>query len=210
VHDALSDHGAKIIPNFNDNACANPVRVFVPLCGKTVDMAFLAKKQGVAGVVGVDGVRKPLETFAEEHPDLDIQPLADQTGKYERLVGKKIALLKGDFFGLDEVDTDGRFEAIFDRASLVAIDPTMREAYVDVMGKLIQPGGKILLVVIERCTGTEEDKSGPPFTVPEAEVRRLYEGQDWVQSVTLIEDQGEKKRNRAPDIVSLYYLIEAK
>jgi thiopurine S-methyltransferase len=211
VNEALLNHGAKIIPNFDkDETCANPVRVLFSLCGKTVDMAFVSKKEGVMEVVGVDGVRKALEEFGAENPDLDIKPASSRNGKHERLEGKKITLLKGDFFDLDEAATDGRFEAIVDRASLVAIQPDLREDYVEVMSKLIKPQGRILLIVIERRSGTESDKGGPPFSVPEAEVRRLYESQDWVDSVTLIDDQGEKARNDGTTMVSLYFLIQAK
>jgi thiopurine S-methyltransferase len=211
VHESLLKYGSKVIPNFDkEETCANPIRVFFPLCGKSVDMAFLSKREGVAEVVGVDGVRKALEEFGTENPDLKIKPVSSQNGKHERLEGTKITLLKGDFFDLDEETTNGRFEAIIDRASLVAIQPTLREDYVEVMSKLIQPGGKILLVVIERKSGTEADKDGPPFSVPEAEVRRLYEGQDWVKSVTLIDDNGGKVENQSTSFVSLYFLIQAK
>jgi thiopurine S-methyltransferase len=212
VNESLLKHGGKIIPNFDkeETTCGNPVRVFFPLCGKSVDMAFLSKRQAVAEVVGVDGVRKALEEFGTENPDLEIKPVSSQNGRHERLEGTKITLLKGDFFDLDEEATNGRFEAIIDRASLVAIQPTLREDYVQVMSKLIQPGGKILLIVIERRSGTEEDMNGPPFSVPEAEVRRLYEGQDWVESVTLIDDNGEKAKNEGTAMASLYFLIQAK
>jgi thiopurine S-methyltransferase len=204
-------YGSQVIPNFDkEESCANPIRVFFPLCGKSVDMAFLSKREGVAQVVGVDGVRKALEEFGTENPDLNMKPAASQNGKHERLEGTKITLLKGDFFDLDEEATNGRFEAIVDRASLVAIQPTLREDYVEVMSKLIQPGGKILLVVIERKTGTEGDKDGPPFSVPEAEVRRLYEGQEWVDSVTLLDGNGEKVENQSTPMASLYFLIQAK
>lgn len=211
MNEVLLAHGADVIPNFEtQEACADPVRVFFPLCGKTVDMAFVAKKESVAGVVGVDGVRKALEEFGQENPELQVKPVESKNGKHERFEGDKITLLKGDFFDLDETATDGRFEAIVDRASLVAIQPTLREDYVNVMSKLIKPGGKILLVVIERRSGTEADKHGPPFSVPEVEVRRLYEGQEWVESVTLVDSSVEHSRNVGSTMASLYYLIQAK
>jgi thiopurine S-methyltransferase len=205
-------YGDRLISTLHDSdACPTPARVFVPLCGKTVDLAFFAKADAVSEVVGVDGVRKALEEFAQEHTDLKLAPLEDQTDEYERLVGEKIALLKGDFFHLDEKVTNGRFDAIFDRASIVAIDPSLREEYVNVLSRLIQPGGRILLVVIERKTGTDFDMQGPPFSVPETEVRRLYENQSWVESVTLIEEEGEKGRNTpGSGMNSLYFIIQTK
>jgi len=222
VHEAIVQHGEKWIPGLQTNSspnqqqdvCANnPVRVFFPLCGKSLDMAHLTQVSAVSQVVGVDGIRGALETFAKEHPSLAIRDdiKEESSSSHERLLGNKILLLKGDFFELNEQVTEGRFEAIFDRASLVAITPTLREDYVQVIGKLIQPGGKILLVVIERISGTDEDiMSGPPYSVAESEVRRLYEGQEWVQSVTLLEAQGEQARNDGRSMRSLFFLVQAK
>jgi thiopurine S-methyltransferase len=74
---------------------------------------------------------------------------------------------------------------------------------------LLRPGGKILLVTIERNSGDAVlDQSGPPFSVPEAEVRRLYEGQEWVESVSLLDDAGEFKRNAGTGMTSLYFCIK--
>jgi thiopurine S-methyltransferase len=164
-------------------------------------MAYLAQQDFVAELVGVDGIQKALDTFAQEHGEFEIQP-AGKIGDYDRLTGQKITLLKGDYFNLDDSATNGRFGAVFDRASMVAIQPSLRVDYVQTMSKLLAPGGRILLAVIERNSGTEDDKKGPPFSVPEAEVRRLYEGQEWVESVVLLEQGGEKERNEGTSWLS--------
>jgi thiopurine S-methyltransferase len=244
VHEALARFGGLIIPGWNGEAVAHQssgedvcaaaaaataaaastaagtpggaVRVFFPLCGKSVDMAVLARHPSVSQVVGVDGIRAALDDFSAEHPDLAIrdeepalQPQQPDKAKYDRLIGDNIMLLKGDFFEVDENAVDGRFDAVFDRGSLVAIEPSLRRDYVNVMRGLVKPGGKMLLVVVERTSGTEEDlTAGPPFSVPEAEVRSLYESQDWVQSVTLLESDGEKERNADRDMRSLFFLVE--
>lgn len=147
-------------------------------------MAFLAPYESVEHVVGVDGIRSALEEFVKEQPALEIQPMANSGwDSFERFQGKKITLLKGDYFELDETSAGGRFGAMLDRGSLVAIEPTMREKYIHVMGKLIAPGGKILLICLER-QGTNEEavKKGPPFSIPEALVRSLFESQEWVDT----------------------------
>jgi thiopurine S-methyltransferase len=171
-------------------------------------MAHVAHFESVKEVVGVDGIRKALDEFSAEHPALEIRPMGSD-GIYDRFSGKKVTLLKGDFFELDETTTGGRFDVIFDRASMVAIEPSLREQYVKTMSKLIAPGGKLLLVVIERRSGTEEDLTGPPFSIPETEVRRLYEGQQWVGSVTLLQDNGEQEQNKGSSMASLFFLIQA-
>ena len=181
----------------NNNTCPNPKlkRVLVPLCGKTIDIKYLADHPGVSEVVGVDGVQTALDEFMKEHKDLNIRAVKDSAAdRFEAFSGTKVSLLRGDFFELD-AKAAGTFDVVFDRASMVAINPTLRKEYVEVLRKVLAPGGKILLVTIDRQGSDEEAvKKGPPFTIPEATVRELYEGQDWVKSVTLLssEDSFEK------------------
>merc|ERR1712107_888726 len=102
--------------------------------------------------------------------------------------GKKIDLIVGDFFTPDENLLEP-VDVVWDRASLVAIDPSLREDYVRVIRSWLKPGGKILLSTTDRREGTAEAvAAGPPFSVSEAEVRRLYEGNEWVESVTALEE----------------------
>lgn len=200
---ALVAHGDALLRRNNDDATsAGLLRVFLPLCGKARDMAYLSKHGSVGEVVGVDGIRKALTEFAAEHPTLQIKQQED-SGAYEVFKGNKITLLKGDFFHLTESDTGGKFDAVFDRGALVAIEPDMREAYVATMKHLIAPGGKILLVALEHEEGT-----GPPFSVMETEVQRLYQGQEWVASIqqlnpneTEVDEKGKLER---------FYIICAK
>ena len=221
-------HGGQIIPSFesdstNEDTCQsedNNFRIFVPLCGKTVDMAFLAKQKSVSQVVGVDGIRKALTAFAEENPSLEIKTEFDNEVNevVERLPGKGIELLRGDLFDLNDEVTNGKFHMILDRASIVAIQPDLREKYVETMGKLIQPGGSILLLTFDRRSGTDEAmKSGPPFSVDEKEVRRLYEKCEWVDKVTLVDEfdefQDEKMKAKMQGLDSLFelcFIISAK
>lgn len=160
-------------------------RVLVPLCGKTVDMEFLVQKRVVGQVVGVDGIAQALTEYAAEHPDMEITP-GESTNGYGTWKGIKTTLLHGDFFSLDAKTAGGTFDAAWDRGSLVAIQPNLREAYVEKMGELMtKPNGRILLSTIVRVSG--DLTTGPPFSIDEKEVRRLYEGKDWVASIELLE-----------------------
>jgi thiopurine S-methyltransferase len=185
-------------------------RILVPLCGKTVDMEHLARKRKVAEVVGVDGVRSAMEAFAKEHPDLDLQPPADtnvgggSVGGFEKWKGQSISLLTGDFFQLDVATAGGTFDAVWDRASLVAIQPSLREQYVAKTGELIsKPNGRILLSTSVRSNG--DTQAGPPFSIDEAEVRRLYEGQPWVESVELLDSHSSLSQEGWYEAIRLYY-----
>lgn len=217
IHEVLKKHGEQVLPGLfsTDAVCAAPPKtVFVPLCGKTVDMAHLAASPAVEKVVGVDGILQALEAFAFEQPQLEIHPAAAEEGGggggddgYRRLKGRKIELLQGDFFELDEeLSTGGRrFAVIFDRASLIAIDPSLRERYVEITGKLLQPGGQILLVTL-----TRPDENGPPFSTPESAVRDLYEKQPWVESVTPVEHPAGEEVRDGGVWTNLAFLIQGK
>jgi thiopurine S-methyltransferase len=177
-------------------------------------MAYLASQDNVE-VTGLDGIRLALEEFAAEHSSLEIVPLPRSGEKYQQFSGKNISLLKGDFFDLDETTAGGRFDAVWDRASIVAIEPSLRELYVETISKVIRPGGTLLVSTLDRRTGTDEGKNaGPPYSVPEAEIRRLYEGQDWVESVTLVEESdqfaassADKERFSKSGTTSMYNLV---
>lgn len=160
-------------------------RVLVPLCGKTVDMAFLAKHDKVSQVVGVEGIQKACEEFAEEHKDLNLEQIKRPSSTFLSWRGNKIMLLQGDFFELDTRATDGQFDGVWDRAALVAIEPAMRKEYVDTLGKVIKRGGHILLSTYVRRSG--DTTKGPPYSIDEDEVRRLFESQVWVKSVEVLD-----------------------
>lgn len=126
--------------------------------------------------------------------------------------GKGITFLLGDLFDFmtmsnedrsicisrEKSDSDtakesSQFDAIYDRASMIAIEPTKRQDYTTLLGSMLRPGGSILLITIEKRTVMKEDAklSGPPFSIDEMQVRQFYEGQDWVESISLLEEKNE-------------------
>ena len=181
-----------------------------------MDVAFLATVADE--VVGVEGIRQALVEFAEEQADLNVVSKGMEEGGFEKFQGEKITLLRGDFFSLDDKTTGGVFGAIYDRASMVAIEPDLRKQYVEILGKLIAPGGRILLVVLERRGEEEAVKKGPPFSISDATARELFEGQEWVESMTFVQETDQlelipEDRKRFPGLdklLEVVYLIQAK
>jgi len=207
INEAVATHGDELLAHGNEESCRTAasgkvVRLLVPLCGKSHDMAYFSQHQGVTEVVGVDGIKKALQEFADEHPGLDIKEDAP-VGSYEKFKGSNIMLLRGDFFELTEKETGGKCTAVFDRGSLVAIEPNMREAYLRVMERILAPGGKILLVTVEHDEG-----KGPPFSITEEDVRRLYESQEWVDFVRKLNPENNKADGAGR--VDRWYMIQAK
>lgn len=139
-------------------------RVLVPLCGKSLDMVFLALR--AHEVVGVEYVDQAIEEFFAERdlaPDVDPGP-----PRCYRADGYR--LFAADFFAVTR-DHVGAIDAVFDRASLVALEPETRMDYADHLRSLMPPGAKMLLVTFEY---DQARMGGPPFSVSDAEVRRLF------------------------------------
>jgi thiopurine S-methyltransferase len=177
-----------------------PGRVLVPLCGKTEDLAFLASRGH--GVVGVDLVETALREFFQEHA---IEPEASTDDRYTRLRHEGITLLAGDFFALTKADV-GDVTAAYDRAAIVALPPEMRVRYVALVRALLPKGARILTVTFDY---DQSRLPGPPFAVPEAELRRLYEGAEVeaLDSTPLTQSSGSLTPEMgAVEIVSLITL----
>jgi thiopurine S-methyltransferase len=140
-------------------------RVLVPLCGKTVDLAWLAA-QG-AEVVGIELVTSAVEAFFHEQ---GLTPERTQAGALERFHVPDLTVFAGDFFALDAETAGGAFDACWDRAALVALPEGLRERYVAHARSLLRPGATTLLVTFEHDVGSSE----PPFSIPDALVRTLF------------------------------------
>ena len=140
--------------------------VFVPLCGKSRDMLWL-RAQGHE-VLGVEISPIAVRDFFAEN---ELQPTISQQGPFERWQCDGLTLLCGDLFDLTRSDL-AECCALFDRASLIALPPPMREAYVCHVTSLLPAQAKMLLVTLEY---PQQEMDGPPFSVHEDEVRRLYE-----------------------------------
>lgn len=139
--------------------------VLVPLCGKSVDMKWL-REQG-AQVVGVELSPLACEEFFKEAEILYQNTVASPFTLYE---AEGITLWCGDFFQLPETLA---FDAIYDRASTIALPPPMRLAYYQKLQTFLGARTQLLLLAIEY---DQSLLSGPPFSVPEEEVRKAYSG----------------------------------
>lgn len=143
--------------------------VFVPLAGKSLDMAWFAS-QGLS-VLGSELSPLAVEQFFE--------------GAASSRVGNEVSagavtLIEGDVFGIP-ASRLASCSLVYDRAALIALPPEMRTRYVaEVYGRL-PLGCRGMLVTLEYPLA---EKSGPPFAVLEDEVRALF-SPAW--SVSLLE-----------------------
>lgn len=166
-------------------------RVLVPLCGASADLGWLAG-QGKE-VVGVE--LSPLavsRVFAE----LGHEPDMVQAGPYVRYQADAVTVLQGDVFALEPAAA-GTFEAVWDRAALVALSPHLLAAYAEAIGR-VAAGAELLLSVFEG-----PDPAGPPFAVAEGVVRSLYDDVDLLAEQDMTAMFAERGR-RGPVVQRLY------
>lgn len=150
-------------------ALAPGSRVLVPLAGKSLDLLWLAS-QGYR-VLGVELSPLAVAQFFDEH-ELSPQVFESPYGRHYR--AGDIELICGNVFGLD-AQALADCAAVYDRAALIALPPELRRRYVRELHARLPAGCRGLLISMEY---PPHEKQGPPFAVPEAEVRALY-GRDW-------------------------------
>ncbi len=144
-------------------------RVLVPLCGKSLDMLWLAS-QGHR-VLGVELSPLAIAQFFEENalrPEIRESPLG------RHYLADRIELIQGDAFLLDEA-TLADCAAVYDRAAIIALPPPLRQRYAAEVYRRLPRGCRGLMITLEY---PQAEKSGPPFSVDEPELRALLEP-DW-------------------------------
>ena len=168
--------------------------VFVPLCGKSLDMLWLAA-QGHR-VIGVELSEIAAQEFFSEQ---NVQPDIQQLGHFASYSANNVTILCGDFFGLSVAEL-GNVAAVFDRAALIALPKEMRQPYAEHLRKLLPDGCQLLLVGMEY---DETALSGPPFSVPWAEMAALldHHGELKILSEQMADARGTPCKER------LYHLV---
>lgn len=148
--------------------------IFVPLCGKSLDMMWLSE-QGYR-VTGVEISKRAVEDFfAENKLPFEVTRL-DGAQLYS---AENIAIYCADFFDVTMKHTP-KIDAVYDRASLIALPLAMRSAYVNRLSDLIATGTRSLLVTLDY---PDQQMSGPPFSVTPAEVESLYGTQYTIENI---------------------------
>ncbi len=140
-------------------------RVYAPLCGKSLDMVWLAVRGHT--VVGTElSALAVQEFFGEQGAVAQTSPL----GPFVRHAAGAFEVLEGDALALTPALL-GPVVAAYDRAALVALPPESRARYAARFAELMPAGSQSLLI------GFEYDqllKAGPPFSVTRAEIDELY------------------------------------
>ena len=123
VNPLLEKHVSSLALTPND-------RIFVPLCGKSLDLIYLLKSN--FKVIGIELSPIAIEQFFKVHAQ---KPIRRVTGELIAHESENLTIFEGDYYALNP-ETAGPFEAIYDRAALIAMPPNAQQQYVDHLMKL--------------------------------------------------------------------------
>ena len=138
--------------------------VFVPLCGKSLDLLWFAG-QGLK-VLAVELIEKAVLAFFDEN---DLPYVREEKGDFSEFVSGNIRVLCGDFFSLTAPDVAG-CRGFYDRAALVAWQGEERSRYAAHLVALLPAGCRGLMLVLDY---PQEQMQGPPFAVSADDMRAL-------------------------------------
>ena len=147
-----------------------PHTVLVPLAGKTEDIPWLLSRGHQ--VVAVELVPHAVAAY---HADRGVEAQRSAEGPYEVWRSPGLTYLQGDIFYLGPAHLlaqDGSpVDRVWDRAAIIALPPELRARYAALLLERLAPGTRTLMVTLSYDQAVMD---GPPFSVPDEEVRRLF------------------------------------
>lgn len=148
VHDLLVKHWPRL-------GLAPGSTVFVPLCGKSRDMAWLAGEGH--RVVGCELAEVAVDAFFAEQ---GLEPSVEQVGAHVVKRAGPYEIWCGDIFELPAAATADA-AAVYDRAAFVAFPPSIQKRYAVKLMELTPEHAPILLVALAY---DQSEATGPPFS----------------------------------------------
>lgn len=141
-------------------ALAPEASIFVPLCGRAMDLWWLRNRD--IRVIGVELSERAVTEFYDE---AGIAPTCTAAGALTRWQGGGVTIFVGDVFDLD-ARALGVVNAVYDRAALVALPQSLRRRYAAHVATITGWAPQLLITFAY----DQEEMDGPPFSVDEAEL----------------------------------------
>jgi len=156
----IAFHESKVNPLltacFDQLALPEGSCIFLPLCGKTLDISWLLAKG-----YRVAGAELSKMAIAQLFADLGIKPTITKAGKAEHYRAPDIDIFVGDIFDLSAAML-GHINAVYDRAALVALPRKMRDRYAAHLMNITHKAPQLLI-----CYDYDQSlMEGPPFLPP--------------------------------------------
>jgi thiopurine S-methyltransferase len=170
-------------------------RVFVPLCGKSLDLLWLRDRGH--SITGVELSANAAEAFFLEN---GVAARRRVQGAFDIYETERIRLIRGDFFALTPALL-GRTEAVYDRAALISWLPALRAPYVEHLASLLAPAARMLLISLEY---PQSQMPGPPFSVTRDEILELYSPKFSIQEIARQDILASEARLRSAGVTELF------
>lgn len=166
-----------LVKHFHELSLAKGRRIFVPLCGKTLDISWL-----LSNGYRVAGAELSQLAIEQLFMDLGEQPDISAVGEVQQWSAKNLDIFVGDLFAVSKRIL-GPVDAVYDRAALVALPEDMRGRYTAHLTEITAKAPQLLICYDydQRVIG------GPPFSVSSEEVKRHYTGTYDVQLLASID-----------------------
>lgn len=158
--------------------------VLVPLCGKSLDMVWLAERGH--DVIGLEMVELAVKTFFQER---NLTPEKATTQLHTTYRSGPYTVYHGDALALEANTLQA--DAWYDRAAMIALPATGRDDYVQQLRDQTSPGAVGLLITYAY---PQEEMEGPPFSLPDEEVYRLFSDGFTVERLENMQLEDERGR----------------
>ena len=175
-------------------------RIYVPLCGKSLDMVWLAERGH--RIVGSELSPIAIHDFFAGR---GLEPTCTEEPGFRRHCAGPFEILEGDALALTP-DLLGPVGAAYDRAALVALPPDLRRPYAASLARLLPGGAKALLVAFEY---PQEMKGGPPFSVESQEILSHCAGRFTVRELERVDILAENPKFAEFGIPALHEIAYA-
>lgn len=152
-------------------------RVLVPLCGKSHDLIWLARRGHE--VVGVELAERAIHEFFADN-DLAYRVESGELLDCYTTDDLPVSIYCGDYFSFDAAP----FDALYDRGALVALPESLRPGYVEHTKRLLRPDAIRLLVTLEYDQSVVQ---GPPFSLLPSEIGAYWDDLVRVEEVDDLE-----------------------
>src|SRR4051812_6258699 len=155
-----------LVKYFKRLELAKGAQVFVPMCGKTLDIGWLRSRG--CRVAGAELSEIAVEQLFAE---LRLKPIVSkiQGGAVTRYVADRVEIFVGDIFDVTR-QMLGRIDAIYDRAAFVALPKNVRERYTDHLMRITNKAPQLLVTFDYDQTVMP----GPPFAISNSELVERY------------------------------------
>ncbi len=179
-------------------------KIFLPLCGKSVDLKWLAEKK--LDVTGVEYVEKGVrDFFKEQNLSFSEKNTSKNTLKLFQTDDGRIKVYQGDFYELDSSILPQKFDLVFDRGSFVAIDIDQREKYVGIMSSLIHEESRWLLITYDYDPSKWD---GPPHYTSKDDMEKYFDPGKF--NVELLEELRHMEEWGVDWLVERSYIVSLK